>query len=64
MLLILVKEVLKKLQIPLNQLEEYELIALDDDRTQIDCDNSVEDIRSLFADTIVTIPFELRKKDE
>ena len=64
LLLTLVKEALNKFQIPFDQLDDYELVALDDDRTQIDWETSVDEIRTLFSDTMTTIPLELKKKDE
>ena len=57
-------EALKKLQISDDKMNQYELIALDDDQTQIDFDTSIEEIRELFSSTIITIPLELRIKNE
>jgi hypothetical protein len=59
----IVKETLEKLHIPYDRMEQYELIALDDDQTGVDVDTSIDDIRPLFSPTTTTIPFELRKKD-
>jgi hypothetical protein len=60
----IVKETLEQLRIPYNNIDKYELIAMNDDRSEIDFDISIDDIRQLFSDPPTMIPFELRKKDE
>jgi hypothetical protein len=64
LLLIIVRECLEKLHIPLDSIDMYELIALTDNREQIDFDLSVENIRELFPSNSTIISFELKKKDE
>jgi hypothetical protein len=61
---VIVKETLQKRYIPENDLDQYELIALNEDETEIDFEISIDDIRQLFSSPITTIPFELRKKGE
>jgi hypothetical protein len=59
-----VDETLKQLHVPYDDMDKYELFALNDERTQIDFDISMEDICELFTSTSTTISFELRKKNE
>jgi hypothetical protein len=61
---VIVKETLQKRYIPENDLDQYELIALNEDETEIDFEISIDDIRQLFSSPITTMPFELRKKGE
>ena len=60
----LIAETLQKLHIPQENCTMYELVALDDDRTSIECDMLIDDIYALFSPDLTTIPFELTKKDE
>jgi hypothetical protein len=59
----LIKETLRKLHIPQDNYQMYELIALADDRISIEEDMSIEDIYQLFPSLPTIIPFELTKKD-
>jgi hypothetical protein len=59
----LIKETLRKLHIPQDNYQMYELIALADDRISIEDDMSIEDIYQLFPSLPAIIPFELTKKD-
>ncbi|CAF0904066.1 unnamed protein product [Adineta ricciae] len=60
----LIKDALEKLHISCKSIDEYELIALTDDRPDVDQDLSMDDIRSLFSSTNSTMAFELRKKND
>jgi hypothetical protein len=42
----------------------YQLIALDEDTTQLEFDTTMDDVLELFPSNITIIPFELKKKDE
>jgi hypothetical protein len=59
----IVKETLRKLHIPYDNTEQYELIALNDEQTEIHFDTSIDEIRLLFP-SITTIPLELRRKKD
>ncbi|CAF3121404.1 unnamed protein product [Rotaria socialis] len=61
---IVVKETLQKLHMSKEDMNLYELIALDDDRTQIGFDLSVNDIKELLSIDSTTISLELKKIDE
>ncbi|CAF3718863.1 unnamed protein product [Rotaria socialis] len=61
---IVVKETLQKLHMSKEDMNLYELIALDDDRTQIVFDLSVNDIKELLSIDSTTISLELKKIDE
>ncbi|CAF1478598.1 unnamed protein product [Rotaria sordida] len=61
-IMIIVKETMEKLHISEDNINMYELIALDDDQTQIDFDLSVDDILGSFSTGSTTISFELKKK--
>ncbi|CAF4177159.1 unnamed protein product, partial [Rotaria sordida] len=62
-IMIIVKETMEKLHISEDNINMYELIALDDDQTQIDFDLSVDDILGSFSTGLTTISFELKKKN-
>ncbi|CAF4036303.1 unnamed protein product, partial [Rotaria magnacalcarata] len=61
---IIVKETLQKLHMSKDDMNLYELITLDDDRTQIGFDLSVNDIKELLSIDSTTISLELKEKDE
>jgi hypothetical protein len=63
-LLDIVKEAFTKLQIPHEDIDMYQLIALDEDTTQLEFDTTMDDVLELFPSNITIIPFELKKKDE
>ncbi|CAF4536476.1 unnamed protein product [Rotaria sp. Silwood2] len=63
-IVIIVKETFQKLYISENNINMYELIALNDDRTQISFDLSIDDIRELFPIDSTTLSLELKNKDE
>jgi len=62
-LLEIVKEAFTKLQIPHEDIDMYQLIALDEGETQLEFDTTMDDVLGLFPSGITTIPFELKKKD-
>ena len=59
----LLQETFQKLNIIQEDINMYELFAMDNDHTQLELDTPVEDIVSLFSSEITKIPFELKKKD-
>ena len=61
---ILIAETLRKLNIPEENHDLYELIALDDGRTPIEPDLTIEDVCQLFSSQPTTLPFQLIKKNE
>jgi len=60
----IVKEAFTKLEIPQENIDMYQLIALDNGRTQLEFDTMMEDVLGLFSSDITTIPFELKKKED
>jgi hypothetical protein len=63
LVLTILQVIFQKLNILPEDIEMYELFAMDDDRTQLELDTSMEDIVQLFSSEITKIPFELKKKD-
>ncbi|CAM4970115.1 unnamed protein product [Rotaria socialis] len=58
----IVKEVLQKLDKSVDNVKIYDLIALDDDQTEIDFDYVIDDVIGLFPNGTTTISLELKKK--
>ena len=56
-----IEEALKLFHIPLENRDMYELFGLDNDRTSIDLEFSINDIKELFPGSTM-LPFELQKK--
>jgi len=63
-LLDIVKEIFIKLHIPQEDIDMYELVALDDRNTQLEFDTTMEDVIGLFSSDIKIVPFELKKKED
>ncbi|UJR19001.1 hypothetical protein I4U23_022131 [Adineta vaga] len=60
----LIKETLLKLNIPNNDLSMFELVALGNQRTQVEFDYTIDDIhQELFPENTKTLPFELETKN-
>ncbi|CAF1621746.1 unnamed protein product, partial [Rotaria magnacalcarata] len=60
----IVKEVLQKLDKPADNIKAYDLIALDEDQTEIDFDYVIDDVIGLFPNGTTTISLELKKKND
>ncbi|CAF4638079.1 unnamed protein product, partial [Rotaria sp. Silwood2] len=60
----IVKELFQKLHISENDMNMYELIALDDDQTQISFDLLIDDIRQLFPIDSTTVSLQLKNISE
>ncbi|CAF4842456.1 unnamed protein product, partial [Rotaria sp. Silwood1] len=60
----IVKEIFQKLHISENDMNMYELIALNDDQTQISFDLSIDDIRQLFPIDSTTVSLQLKNINE
>ncbi len=59
----ILREAFGKLQIPQEDINMYELFAMDDDRTQIEFDMTIDEVCDvLSSSSTTTIPFELMKK--
>ncbi|CAF0924968.1 unnamed protein product [Rotaria sordida] len=59
----IIKEALQILNKSEDNMNMYELIALDNDRTEIDFDYKLDDALGLFPNGSTTIPFELKSKE-
>ena len=60
----IVQTVLAKLQIPQESIEMYEYFVLDGNETQLELDNTMEDVKGLLSEDVTIIPLEMRKKAE
>jgi hypothetical protein len=61
----ILKEAFAKLQISEDDIDNYELISLDEERIHLESYTIMEDVLELFSSDITTIPLELKeKKDE
>ncbi|CAF3228828.1 unnamed protein product [Rotaria sp. Silwood2] len=64
LLMTIIKEVLQILNKSEDNMDMYELIALDDDRTEIDFNCKLDDVLALFPNGLTTISFELKNKGD
>lgn len=60
----LIQQVLQRLNIPREDEQDFELMALDDDQTPIESDMTIEDIYQLFSSKSTVIPFQLIKRNK
>jgi hypothetical protein len=61
----IVKQAFIKLHIPQEDIDMYELIALNEDKTQCELDIKIaEAIEGFFSSDITTVPLELKKKED
>lgn len=60
----IVKEAFIKFQISQDDIDMYQIVALGDDKTQLEFDTVMDDVLSLFSSDIATIPLELNKKPD
>jgi hypothetical protein len=63
-LLDIVQETFIKLHIPQEEIDRYEIIALNEDKTQLELDTKMAEVLEFFSSDITTVPMELKKKEE
>lgn len=60
----IVQTALAKLEIPQESINMYECFVLDDEKTQLELDSKMEDVKDLLSGDVTIIPLELRKKTD
>jgi hypothetical protein len=63
-LLDIVQETFIKLHIPQEEIDRYEIIALNEDKTQLELDTKMAEVLEFFSSNITTVPMELKKKED
>lgn len=59
----LIEEALPKLMLSKSDMPQFDLFALDDAKTQVEMDYTIEDVRGIFPENTETMKLELRKKN-